>query len=203
MVVPLESFADRFQLPPTFRGSLGIGHFKFIERIKDNLGDNQPGIVLVVSRNDVPGRVMGACRVQASLINLHVMLPVFSLVNVREAEFPVLVRLINALEKSLSLFVLRQVEEDLDDLGAVMVEMLLQVHDGMIPLFPNGLPLVEQFMRKPLAAKNLRMHANDEHLLVVGTIEDADPPTFGQTAGRAPKKIVLSVGAENQPVMGA
>jgi hypothetical protein len=40
------------------------------------------------------------------------MLPVFPLVNVREAEFPVLVRLINALEESLSLFVLRQVEEE-------------------------------------------------------------------------------------------
>ena len=35
------------------------------------------------------------------------------------------------------------------------------------------------------------MHADDEHLLVVGTIEDADPPAFRQTAGRAPEKIVL------------
>ena len=35
------------------------------------------------------------------------------------------------------------------------------------------------------------MHANDEHLLVVGTIEDADPPAFRQTAGRAPQKIVF------------
>jgi hypothetical protein len=133
---------------------------------------------------------MGACRVQAILISLHVMLPVFPLVNVREAEFPVLVRLINALEKSLSLFVLRQVEEELDDPGAVTVEMLLQVHDGTIPLLPDGL-LVEQLFRKPLAAENLRMHANDEHLLVIGTIEDADPPAFRQPAGRAPEKIVL------------
>ena len=56
---------------------------------------------------------MGACRVQAILIGFRVMLPVFSLVNVRETEFPVLVRLINALEEALSLLVLRQVEEDL------------------------------------------------------------------------------------------
>jgi len=35
------------------------------------------------------------------------------------------------------------------------------------------------------------MHANDEHLLIVGTIEDADSPAFRQTAGCAPKKIVL------------
>ena len=127
---------------------------------------------------------------QASLISLHVTLPVVPLVNVREAEFPVLARLINALEESLSLLVLRQVEEDLDDPGAVTVKMLLQIHDGTIPLLPNGL-LVEQLIRKPLTAENLRMHANDEHLLIVGTIEDADPPAFRQTAGRAPKKIVL------------
>jgi hypothetical protein len=34
------------------------------------------------------------------------MLPVFPLANVREAEFPVFVRLINALEESLSLLFL-------------------------------------------------------------------------------------------------
>jgi hypothetical protein len=37
------------------------------------------------------------------------MFPVFPLVDVGEAEFPVLVRLVDALEEALSLFVLRQV----------------------------------------------------------------------------------------------
>ena len=35
------------------------------------------------------------------------------------------------------------------------------------------------------------MHAHDEHLLVVGTVEDADPPAFGKPAGGAPEKVVL------------
>jgi len=35
------------------------------------------------------------------------------------------------------------------------------------------------------------MHAHDEHFLIVGTIEDANPPAFRQTAVRAPKKIML------------
>jgi len=88
------------------------------------------------------GRVGGARCTQARLICLHVMLPVVPFVNVREAEFPVLVRLINALAEALLLFVLRQVEGDLDDPGTVTVEMFLQVDDGTIPLLPNGL-LVE------------------------------------------------------------
>ena len=88
-----------FQFPPAFRGGLGIYHLQVIERIEDNTGNNQPGIFLIVRGNNVPGRVMGACGVQAVLVNLDVMFPVFPLVDVREAEFPVLVRLIDAVEE--------------------------------------------------------------------------------------------------------
>jgi hypothetical protein len=35
------------------------------------------------------------------------------------------------------------------------------------------------------------MHTNDQHFLVVGTIEDADPSAFRQAAGGAPKKIMF------------
>jgi hypothetical protein len=84
--------------------------------------------------------MMGACVVQAILKSFDVILPVFPLVNVREGEFPVLVRLINAFEEPLSLFVLRKVEEELEDPSAVAVEVLLQVHDGKIPLL-SGNPL--------------------------------------------------------------
>ena len=77
-----------------------------MERIQDNLGNNQPGILLIIGGNDVPRCVMGARRAQTSFIGVRVLLPVFPLVNVREAEFPVFVRLINALEESLSLLFL-------------------------------------------------------------------------------------------------
>src|ERR1035441_5569443 len=150
-----EQLADRLQFPPTFRGGLGICHLKFFERIKDNPGNNQPGILLIIGGNDVPRRVMGACRVQASLISLHVLHPVFPLMNICEAEFPVLVRFIDALEESLSLFFLRKVEEYLDGPRSVTVKVFLHVHDGTIPLLPDGL-LVEQLFWKPLAAANLR-----------------------------------------------
>ena len=35
------------------------------------------------------------------------------------------------------------------------------------------------------------MHADDQHLLVIGSVEDADPPAFRQIARGAPEKIVL------------
>jgi hypothetical protein len=115
------------------------------------------------------------------------MLPIFSFLNVREAKFPILVRLINTFEESLSLFVLRQVKEDFDNSRAVSVEMILQVHDGTVALLPNRL-LVAQVLREALAAENLRMHADDEHLLIVGAIEYSDPSTLGKPARGAPEK---------------
>jgi hypothetical protein len=109
-----QPFADRFQFPSAMCGCLRICHLKVIERIKNNLRDDQPGILLVIGGNDVPMRMVGTCRVEALLISLHVLLPVFPLVNVRQAEFPVLVGHIDTLEKPLSLFVLRKVEEELE-----------------------------------------------------------------------------------------
>src|ERR1039457_7332935 len=41
-----QQLTDRLQFPSTFRGGLGICHLKFFERIKDNPGNNQPGILL-------------------------------------------------------------------------------------------------------------------------------------------------------------
>ena len=70
------------------------------------------------------------------------------------------------------------------------MEMLLHIHDGAVPLLPDGF-LVAQLFGKPLVAENLRMHSNHQHFLVIGTIEHADPPPFGKPAGRAPEKIMF------------
>src|ERR1035438_8490553 len=35
------------------------------------------------------------------------------------------------------------------------------------------------------------MHSNDEHLLIIGTVEDANPAAFRKPARAAPEKIVL------------
>jgi len=120
------------------------------------------------------------------------MLPVFSLVNVRETEFPVLVRLINACKESFPLFFLRKVEEYLDGPRAVTIKVALKVHDGAIALLPEVF-LIVQFFGKSLAEENLRMHPNDQHFLVVGTIENADAPAFGKPARRAPEKIMFQL----------
>ncbi len=37
------------------------------------------------------------------------------------------------------------------------------------------------------------MHAGDQHLLVIGPVEDADAPPFRQAASRAPEKIMFQL----------
>ena len=127
---------------------------------------------------------------KAILIDLQVTFPVFPLVNVGGTELPVLFRLIDALKESLSLLFIRKVQEYLDGLRVVVVKVLLQVNDGVIPLLPEIL-LVTQLIRQSLAAQNLRMHTDDQHFLVIGTVEDADPAALGKPARAAPEKIVL------------
>jgi hypothetical protein len=35
------------------------------------------------------------------------------------------------------------------------------------------------------------MHSNDQHFLIIGTVEDADPAALGKVACRAPEKIMF------------
>src|ERR1035438_148232 len=135
---------------------------------------------------------MSACCMKAILVSLHVVFPVLPLVNVCGAELPVLFRLIDALKESLSLLIVRKVQEYLDDLCGVAMKVLLQIDDRAKPLLPNVL-VVAQLFGEPLAAEKLRVHSNNEHLFVIGTVEDADPAAFGKAASCAPEEIMFKL----------
>ena len=113
--------------------------------------------------------------------------------NVRKAEFPVLFRFVDTRQKALSLFLVREVEEELDDAGSIDVKMFLQIHDRTIPVVPDLLVVMRR-VRDRFAAENFGMHANDQHFLVIGSVENADLPAFRQIAGGAPEKVVFQFG---------
>jgi hypothetical protein len=46
-------------------------------------------------------------------------------------------------------------------------------------------------VRNGFVFENFGMHTDDQHLLVVGTIEDRDASALRQTARRPPEKVVL------------
>jgi hypothetical protein len=101
----------------------GIRHFQSVEGVENDLRNDQPGVLLVVGGNDIPGRFASGCNTEAFLKSRHIAFPELSLLNVGEAEFPILVRLIDALKKAFSLLVFRQVEIEFDNPGAVEVQV--------------------------------------------------------------------------------
>jgi hypothetical protein len=88
------------------RSRFGIRHVESFEHIEDDLGYDQPGILLVVGGNDVPGHIACACRAKAFRKRRHVVVPELPLLDIRKAEFPVLLRFVNAFEEPFSLLVL-------------------------------------------------------------------------------------------------
>src|ERR1700748_3299804 len=81
-------------------------------------------------------------------------------------------------------------QEELDDPRAAAMQMPLQIVDGAIAV----MPALFQVFRGPCDAfrlQDLRVNADDQHLLIVAAVEDADAPALGQIAGAAPEEIVL------------
>lgn len=60
-------------------------------------------------------------------------------------------------------------------------------YDGTIPMLPDRL-LIDQLLRQPLTVENLRMDANDQYLLGVGSVEDAYPTALEKRAGLRHRK---------------
>src|ERR1019366_3966086 len=81
-------------------------------------------------------------------------------------------------------------EKKLEDTRSIDAKMLLQIDNGPIAVVPERLS-GGRSIRQPFIANELGMYAVDQHLLVIRAIKDADPAAFGQTAYRAPKKVVF------------
>jgi hypothetical protein len=114
-VLSRELLADRHQLSPALRSRLGVSHFQLLKSIKDNLRYDQPGAFPVIGRYNVPWRAVSACGAKTPAMHFHVALPELPCRNIGEAELPVPLRLVDALQKPLSLLLLGKVEKELDD----------------------------------------------------------------------------------------
>jgi hypothetical protein len=114
-----QQLSDRAQLKAALCNNFRIRHRNPFHSIHDDVGDDEPRILLIVGRDDVPGCVMSTCGVKALLAGLHVVFPVSPFVNVCSVEFPILSRLIDALKESLSLLFIRKMRPYLDSLRAV------------------------------------------------------------------------------------
>src|SRR5271163_2751444 len=102
-IVARQQLTNRFQFPPPFSRRLGICQLEAAQSIQDDLRSNQAGIFLVVGGNNVPRCVVGVGRAQAGLVSFRVVTPIFSFMNIGQAQLPILVRIVHALEQPLPL----------------------------------------------------------------------------------------------------
>ena len=123
------------------------------------------------------------------LVGAHVITPVVALLRISGRELPVLASQVQAPEKTALLLLAREVQEEFPNRNAVPRGISFKRHNVLEPLVPD--PLCDERCRQLLVVERLWMHAHHERFLVVGAIEDSDPPAFGETAARPPQKIVI------------
>ena len=85
----------------------------------------------------------------------------------------------------------RDVEEELQDQHAVVRKVAFERCNVVEAPIPDL--AIDELGRKVLCAQVFRMHADDQHLFVIRTVENADPPALGQAARRAPQEVVIEL----------
>jgi hypothetical protein len=80
-----------------------VARFERLERAKDDLRDDQVGVLLVIGGNDIPRRLVGARCTKAILIRLNVLLPGLPFLDVGLAAVPILLGFVDTLDETLAL----------------------------------------------------------------------------------------------------
>ena len=171
---------------------LGVAEVEGFEFGDDDVGDGGAGEPLVVGGDDVPGRPFGAGVVEGVLEGVHVVVPEGALFGVVDGELPVLLGRVDAREEALLLLLLRDVEEEFEDVDAVADEVVLEVVD-LLEAVPPDFLLVLRLGGELLVAEDFGVDADDQDLLVVGAVEDADAPALGQRLEAAPEVVVVEL----------
>ena len=102
-----------------------------------------------------------------------------------------MIRKIDAPKEAQALLLLREVQEEFDDPEPVLGQIALPVVDRFVPAFPDV--MFARLGRKLLAEQDFRMHPDDQHLLVVRPVEDADLPTRRQPLLVAAQEILVEL----------
>src|SRR3954469_13495740 len=162
-----------------------------LHRADDRFGDDEPREPFVIGGHPEPGRIRSGRVADRVFVGGHVVAPAFTLANVGRRKFPVLGRGIEALEKSILLLRPRHVQKELQDHDAVARQVTFEADDVLEALLPDAFG--DHLWRQPLPRQDFRVHANDEDLLVVRAVEDADLASRREAHRRPPQVIVAEL----------
>ncbi len=117
-----------------------------------------------------------------------VVIPVAAFSDVAWRELPVVIREVQATEEALALFLLREVEQDLEHPYSVLGQVVLPGVDLGEPTFPDVLS--GGLVRQVLGFQELGVNPYDQHLFVVRPVENADLAAGGEQSLVAPEVVV-------------
>ena len=173
------------------RRDLRVARVDLDQGVGQDAGRGHTGERLVVGRDDVPGRPVRAGLAEDVAERLLVVVPVAPLLGVVGAELPVLLGLVDPGEEPAALLLLADVQEELDEAVALVGQVVLPVVDLAEAPVPDAAVL--ELGRDLLAREDLRVDPDDQDLLVVGAVEDADVAALRQLLRVAPQVVVVEV----------
>ena len=122
-------------------------------------------------------------------VGVLIRVPSPALGEVGGGELPLLPRIVEPSQKPLPLFVARDVQEELEDDRAVRVEMTLEGVEVFVA------PRPERLVARPVGKLRHREQfgpdPHDQHVLVVGSVEDRDATAFGRALHASPEERVV------------
>ena len=151
--------------------------FQVVDDVGEDRGDGEIAEPLAVRRDEVPRRDVGRRLVQHVVEGVLVGVPELPLRQVAHGELPALGRVVIAGLEALTLLVLVDGEEELDDGGAGLDQVSLERVDEVVPLRPDRLG-------------DEVVDPDDEDLLVVRAVEDADLALARDRFVHSPQEVV-------------
>src|SRR6516164_10459135 len=147
----LQRLAHLFEFAQ--RGLVGAGKMQVegFERADDRRSDHHPRKPFVVGRHHVPGRERRRSMPDDVLVDRHVSRPQRAFGDIVHRELPVLGRLLEPVEKPLTLFPFGDVEEELQDYRAVARQIALDranIRKAVVPDILGHEPLWNLFPGK-------------------------------------------------------
>src|SRR5450759_963544 len=148
-----------------------------LERLDQDRGHRPVAVVLVIGWDHIPGCPWRGASGDGDAVRALVVIPVSPLVDVVLVELPTLVGVAQPLEHPYSLLLVRDVEAEFEHPGAPAYQRPLKTVDDVVAALDH-------------VRLGERVHTCDQHVLVVGAVEDADDAVIRQTPADPPQEAV-------------
>jgi hypothetical protein len=182
----LSGLVDRHPAGGIYLGEVKV---QLCDHVGQDASNERSGGVLVIGWHDVPGCPRCRRRSDRRLVGVHIVVEIRPLRQVGCRELPVLGRVVEPFEEPPLLLVLRDMEEKLDEVCSVTLEVMFERVDVLVPLLPKLLPACRVGW-EVLFGEDVGMDAGDEDLLIVGTVEDPDPPSSRKRLFAPPQEVM-------------